>query len=108
MSWGEDPACLARVSRAFRIYYLYADKCLHPVGYAREIHFVKKEYRVMPSDAKLGRDLPIVHFSNNSQIQYSNTGLLSVLDNIRFLKKTVIEWLEFLEKIEINLRFWIY
>lgn len=59
----------------------------------------------MPSDAKLGRDLPIVHFSNNSQIQYSNTGLLSILDNIRFLKKTVIEWLEFLEKIEINLRF---
>lgn len=30
-SWGDDPARLARACRAFRIYYLYAGKCLHPL-----------------------------------------------------------------------------
>lgn len=54
-----------------------------------------------------GRSFHRIFPKMNSQIQYSDTSLLFVFDNIRFLKKTVIEWLVFLKKIEINLRFWI-
>ena len=71
MSWGEDPTRLARVSRAFRIYYLYAGKCLHPVGYAREIHFVKSIVSCFSlSDAAMKsytiRGTSDVHFSKRA------------------------------------------